>query len=125
MATGPADKGLDTFKDLVFDPLVNGAISKLLARAAWLSWGPVAFIVTQVVTLVANFLYKEFRELVNIGTIKLMNAEHQMAYEKASVAEYMAYKSKGLDSPEFRKAREQNKKDLAKFVHWTVSNSVQ
>lgn len=124
MARGPADSVLDSFKSLVFDPLVKVAIDKILLKVTFLAWGPLAFLFTKLVVWISDLLYAEFREVINIGTIRVMNAEHQMAYEKASIEEYMVSKDKGINSPEFRKARDENKKRLAKFVHYVVSNGL-
>jgi hypothetical protein len=116
MAAGPADKALDLFKDLVFDPLVKLAISRIIALAPWLSFGPISFIVGQVVTYVAGIVYEVMKDFINFEVILLRNAEHQKALIDALTALQKAAREKGTDSPEFRSLRESHKAALAKYA---------
>lgn len=118
MSAGPADKALDTFKGLVFDELVKLLISRVLGMAGWLAWGPVAFIVTKVITWVAEALYDALKEAVNFQVIILKNAAHQRAFAKATMELQSIADTAGINSPEFKVSREAHKNALAKFVRY-------
>ncbi len=120
MAKGPADAGLDTFKTLVFDPLVKGVIEKITASAGWLSFGPVAFIVSKLVTAIANALYDKLKLVINFQYIALLNEKHHKAYVEANTELRLIAKSQGINSPYFLEAREKRKKALALFVRSTL-----
>lgn len=116
MAAGPADKALDLFKDLVFDPMVKLVIQRIIGLASWLAFGPVAFIVGQVVTYVAGVVYDVMKDFINFEVILLRNAEHQKALIEALTDLQKIAKTNGIGSPEFRSAREAHKAALAKYA---------
>lgn len=118
MAAGPADKALDTFKTLVFDPMVNVVVGKVIGLAGWLAWGPISFLVTKVIVYVADVIYAELRGVINFNYIMLLNEKHHAAYVDAHLELKGIAKSKGIDSPEFKVAREKRKKALAEFVRY-------
>jgi hypothetical protein len=118
MAQGPADKVLDSFKMLVFDPLVKVGINQILGLAGWLSFGPVAFIITKVVTYVADVLYTLLRNTINFEVILLLNEAHHDAYVKASADLQGAFDQYGPGSEQFKKLRAVHGAALSKFVRW-------
>lgn len=119
MAAGPADKPLDTFRDLVFDPIVEKTILGIIALAPWVSFPPIAFIVKAAVRWIANFLYENMKEAINFEIILLKNVEHQKAFADASIELKKMARSKGIDSPEFRSLRNARKQDFAKLIRYT------
>ena len=116
MSAGPADKALDVFHDLVYVQIVKMATDSIIALAPWLAIPPVAWIVTQVVSYVAGVLYGFLRDTVNFEYIMLTNEVHHAAFVKASLDLKAIAAAKGIDSPEFRKARDEHKTALAVFV---------
>lgn len=118
MAAGPADKTLDTFKALVFDPIVKLVIGKVIGLAGFLSFGPVAFLVTKLVTYIADQLYLVLRDQVNFNYIMLANEKHHEAFVAAHLELKGIAQSKGIDSKEFKEAREKRRKALSEFVRW-------
>lgn len=119
MAAGPADKVLDTFKTLVFDRLVDLAIAQIIGLAPFLAFGPIAFIIRKVVVYITDKLYAGLQETINFQYVLLKNAQLHKAYVDASANIRDIAKAKGIDSPEFRKARDEHKIALAKFVRYT------
>jgi len=118
MSAGPADKVLDTFKSLVFDELVKAAIAKIISQAAFLAWGPVAYIVGQVVTYVAGVLYEYMSDVINLEVILLKNSAYHAAYIEAHFRLQKVAKEKGIESPEFKTEREKHKAALSRFVRY-------
>lgn len=119
MSTGPADKALDTFKSLIYDPLVEQLVVKTIALAGFLSWGPIAFVVSKVITWVANELYEHLSRAINFQVILLQNELHHRDYVKAAKALKEEAERNGIDSPQFREARAKHKAALSRFVRYT------
>lgn len=118
MSAGPADQALDLFKSLVFDQITKMAISQILGLSPFLAWGPVAFIVGQAVAYVAGVLYNLLKDTINLEVILLKNAAFHKAYVEAAYSINRIAKEKGIDSPEFRKARDAHKAALSQFVRY-------
>lgn len=118
MSTGPADKALDTFKSLVFDPLVEQVIARTIALAGWLGWGPVAFLVSKIFTWAANELYEALSQTINFQVILLKNEQFHKDFVVAAKALKEEAERNGIDSPQFRQAREKHKIALRKFVRY-------
>ncbi len=118
MSAGPADKALDVFKDVVFDQLVKAAITYIVGLAPFLSFGPIAFIISKVVTYVAGLLYLEMKEAINFQVILLNNRSLHDKFVTAQIELRKIALEKGIDSPEFRVNREAHKKALAEFSRY-------
>ncbi len=116
MAAGPADKAIDLFKDLVFDPLVKYAIGYIVGLAPFLAFGPISFIIGQVVTYVAGIIYEQLKDTINLEVILLNNAAHHAAFVSAEIELKKIALTKGIDSPEFYDSREKHKIALAVFA---------
>lgn len=118
MAKGPADNALDTFKELVFDAIVRMLISRIISLAGWLSFGPVSFIVSQVVFYISNQLYALLREQINFQFIMLRNDKFHAEYVKASLDLQAAFDKFGGESKEFQELRDAHKKSLSDFIRY-------
>ncbi len=116
MATGPADKILDVFKDLVFDTALKLVINKIIAQAAFLSWGPIAYLVGVAVNYIGGLLYEALREYINLEVIILKHEAHHKAFVSAQIALRGIAQTKGIESQEFQDARSIHKAALAKFL---------
>lgn len=106
----------DIFKSLIFDTLVKIAIEKIIALAPWLSFGPISFVVSTVVTMIANKLYEVLKEVVNLELIILKNDAHQRAFISAAIQLKSVATKYGPDSMEFTEYREKHKKALSDLI---------
>lgn len=106
----------DLFKDLVWDLLVKAALSKLFAAIPWLGWGPVGILVGWIVGMLADYLYDAVKMTIDLQVIAFKNEQHRREYDKAGVTLKLIARDKGIDSPEFKAARDENKKSLSRFV---------
>lgn len=119
MSAGPADRALDVFKSLVFDQLTKAAIAQILGLSPFLAWGPIAYIIGQAVVYVGDVIYNQLKDAVNLEVILIKNEAFHKAYVNASLSISKIAKEKGIDSPEFRKARDEHKAALSKFVRYS------
>lgn len=110
----------DLFKDLIWQPIVKLILAELFKLLPFLAWGPLGPIVTLIVTYLAEKIFTAVKLFVDLQVISLKNKEHQAAYDRASVSLKIIAKDKGIDSPEFRKARDENKAALSDFVKFAT-----
>ena len=108
----------DQFKDLIWDMVVRALLTKLLAAVPFLAWGPLAPLVSFVITQIADKIYDLIVEYIEFSSISIRNLEHRKAFDAASVKLKILARDKGIDSEEFKKAREEQRKALSQFVRF-------
>lgn len=106
------------FKALVWDALVKAAIARLFAAVPFLAWGPVGFLVSHLLTKFADKLFEAASMAIAMEKIILTNEAHLKEYERASVKLKIIAREKGIESPEFKEARDAEKAALSKFVQF-------
>jgi hypothetical protein len=85
--------------------------------------GPPRPIVSFVVGIFTDKLYEAFKEVVKVEAIAFHNAGAQRAYTAAVLELRELASGPGIDSEEFKLAREQHKKALSEFVRFGVARS--
>lgn len=98
----------DLFKSLVWEPAIKAATVSYPILAIW----PIsAFIKT-----ISNYIFSGVAKVVDLGAIKLLNAEHESAFIKASVTLIVIAHDKGVESAEFKNAHNQALIALSRFT---------
>jgi hypothetical protein len=110
----------DTFKVFVWDALVQIAIQRLFKAIPWLGFGPVGVVVSWVAGMLAEQLYDAAKLVIDLKTVAFVNEVHRKAYENASIKLAVLAHDKGIDSDEFKVARDEHKKALHQFVLFNV-----
>lgn len=125
MSEGPLDKGLDVFKELVWDTLVEKAIQQQLISliGASLAGGPLGAFLGWILVKFAGALYGHISKIANLHAIAFKNEEAQETYDRASVKLQIIYDQSGVDSEEYTNARIENKKRLKDLVQFDVARS--
>ncbi len=113
---------MNPFQELLWSTLINAALKGLFALLPALGWGPVGYIVTWVVGYFSDILFKGLSEVLDLEKIAIKNNELRQAYDRASVTLAILARDKGIDSPEYREARNENKDALSKLVRWADPN---
>lgn len=108
------------FKSLVWDNLVKAAIKKIFVAAPFLAWGPLGIVAKYVIGKIADKLYEALKEAIDMQRIAFRNKDLRKGYERASVTLRIIAQDRGIDSDEFKKAREEHKKNLAAFVRFST-----
>jgi len=106
------------FKSFVWDAAAKYAVSQIFLAVPFLSLGPLAPIVTWVVTLIADKIYMAIEVVMDLQTIAFKNQAHKEAFDKASLRLKLVAQVKGIDSEEFRKERDAQKEKLSEFVRF-------
>lgn len=110
--------GEGLFKDLFWDLSVQAALTALFAYVPVLNVWPLRGIVTGIITLFTDKMYSLMKLLIDVTAIKFTNGEHQRAFDSAAVKLKIIAHDRGIDSDEFRKAREDAKASLSRFVRF-------
>lgn len=114
------DAVLDLFKELIWDAAVKMALEKLFAKVAFLAWGPFGAAITWIVEKYGDELYEIIHTYIDLKLIVFRNKELLARYADASVRLKLAAAG-GLDTPEFRKARDEDKIALSNFMRLAVA----
>lgn len=114
-------EGQDLFKELVWHSLVKAALSRLFLAVPFLGWGPFGYVISYFAMKYADELYDAVKLLIEVEVIVFRNKEFEKSYNDASVKLHIIAKDKGIDSPEFRSARDEDKKRLSDLVRFNVA----
>lgn len=117
-----ADAILDTFKELVWDSIVEVALQELF-QIKFLAWGPLKAFITWVALRFSEKLYKALSKMVNLRIIVLQNEEFHREYAKSSIVLSTIANQSGIESQEFKKARNENKDHLQPFVRYAIARA--
>jgi hypothetical protein len=108
------------FKELVWDNLIKIGLLALFADAPVFAIWPLRQIVTTLVSVLSEKLFSALKTVTDVTAIPLINSQHQRAFDAASVKLKIIAHDKGIDSDEFKKAREDAKVALAQFVRFSA-----
>lgn len=109
------------FKSLLWDTTVEGLLAHIYASAPWLTLWPLKQVTSGLVTLATDKFYSILKTFVDVETISFVNAEHAKAYDSASLKLKVIALEKGVDSEEFRKAKDDAKAALSQLVRFGAS----
>jgi len=120
--TDPVDVAFDVFKALVWDNLVTAGVKSLALIpyvGPFFAWGPISAVIQFLVeTFITNPLYMGLQLVVDLDVIVLRNEEAQRTYEAASVSLKIVAGERGIQSQEFKDAREKHKQEMSQFTRF-------
>lgn len=117
-ANRPLTNAENIFKTLVWDPIILSGETYLFANVPFLNLPVINQIDRGILNLAADWLFEQIRTLVDVTAIKLVNHDHQVAYDDASIQLMVIAHDKGINSDEFTKARDAAKVALSKFTQF-------
>lgn len=106
----------EIFKSLVWDSVIKGWLTALYASSPIAAFFKPA--IDLAVKMIGDLFFSKIRLVVDIGAIKLLDEQANAAYRKASVTLAVIAHDKGIDSNEFKNARENAKQALSDFVRF-------
>jgi len=104
------------YKELVWDTTITAGLAVAETYVAVLRAPVIKGLFEFTVRTVGNWIYKNLVLVTDIAAIHLVNADHQAAYDKASLVLEVIAHDKGIDSPEFARARDEAKIALSRFA---------
>ncbi len=118
IANTPLSEAEQIFKSLIWDPLVLSGEASLFLAIPVLNTPILRKIETALIHKLSDWLWDQIRLLIDIEAIRLVNSEHQVAFANASLKLRVIALEKGIDSDEFKQARDSAARDLAKFTNF-------
>lgn len=111
----------DAFKDLVWFSIVKAALGRLFTLVPLLGWGPIGHVITFFAMKFGEQLFDAISKVVRIEILEFKNDETRKAFDSAAVKLKLTARSYGLESEQFKVARNEYQKKLSGFVMYDVS----
>lgn len=108
------------FKDLVWDNAVEALRVIIFTRAPYLNFWPVKQIISAILTSFSDKLYSSIVLVADISLIKFKNEQHKRQFEAESIRLAVIAQNKGIDSQEFKDARQAAKIALSRFTRFDI-----
>jgi hypothetical protein len=108
----------DLFKSIAWDTALQMALAALFAYVPVLAVPPLKQIISGLAGLASDAFYKFFKMYFDCGAIVFLNAEHQAAFTKATVATKIIGVEKGVASPEYKKSKEAARAAFIAYSHF-------
>lgn len=106
------------FHDLIWMPALKAGETVLEGWAPLLALPVLKQVDEFVIEQVAEYLFSQLVTLIDVTAIRLVNAEHQVAYDQASLKLKVIAHDQGINSDAFKAARDDAKKALSQFVRF-------
>lgn len=107
------------FKDLIWTPGVLAGELAIEGAVPFFALPVIKNIEEGVVNALSDWFFNQFILLIDVTAIRLVNAAHQAAYDSASLQLKVIAYDNGIDSDEFKKARDAAKLALSKFTQFS------
>jgi hypothetical protein len=106
----------EIFKSLVWDQSVNALLVIVFIEAPYLNVWPLRQIITSFTNLMSDKLFEAMTLFVDVSVIKLKNEAHHKEYVRESTKLAIVLHEKGINSDEYKKAREKARLALSRFT---------
>lgn len=113
----------DLVKVLLWDVLVKAALQRLFLLVPLLGWGPIGMVVSHYAFKLTDFMYEQMADYISITIIAARNKKFESEFNKAAINLKLIAMQKGIQSDEYRSAREQHKKALSDFVRFNPART--
>lgn len=111
-------KGLDLFRTLVFDNVVDAAIIEY--EGPLVATPIVGTVIKEIEEKFADILYNKLGGQVVLASVLFVDIAHRKAFETASIGLKQIAIEHGLNSPEYKDAHEREKQALKKFGQFNI-----
>ncbi len=104
------------FKDLIWTPIIKGGEIALEGAVPILAL-PVIMQVDQfIIQELTDWMFNNFVMFLDVTAIKIVNAEHQAAFDRASVKLQIVLSESGPNSTQYQEARDAAKQSLSQYI---------
>lgn len=104
------------FKSLVWDNLVKAELTSLYASSTILTFFKP--LIDAIMTVITNSLFSNFKTYIDLGAVQLLDSQAESTFRTASITLAILAHDKGVNSDEFKKARENAKSALSTFIRY-------
>lgn len=105
------------FKDLVWDPMIRAGEWWIEGEVPLLDAPVIKQADEALINTIFDAIYQGIIKIIDIESIKMTSAARQTAYDASSIRLMVVASDSGIDSEEYRKARDEELVELAKFTH--------
>lgn len=113
----------DLFKDLVFDVIAREVIRRLLVMIPLLSFGPIGFLVTELLMKFAKMFYDYQKEVIKFYRFEFINETNQKAFDEQMQNLKKLETDPNATDEDRKKALDEAKKKMAHLVRYSVNNA--
>lgn len=110
-----------TFKSLVWDNALKLGLELLFANAPYLNVWIVRSIISSIAKMSTDWLYAALKTVADMSAIPLINAQLKSRFDNDSVALRIVAMKHGIDSQEFKEAREEAADAFAEFFRFNAT----
>lgn len=114
---------IDTVKDIIWDNLIDAALTALFVKYSWLAWGPLKWFVTYIVEKFTDEFYVFASTFLNLKAIALRNKKDQEKYTESSVRLYLLAREYGVKSKQYLEYKDAAKADFKETIQFGVAKS--
>lgn len=107
---------MDLYKDLIFDTIMEAAVKKLIVRFPAFGMFPLNLFLSWFASHLAEAFYVVMKSL----NVTFENARLRQEFDNSSVALKIIATEKGIESDEFKEARQKHKQKLSEFARLTI-----
>lgn len=93
-------------------------LGALFAWQPWLNTWPLGNFIRGMTEFLSEKLFKFIRLVIDLRVIKFVNEKNQAAFDRSMVTLKAMARGYGIDSEEFKRARENAKQNFADFVRF-------
>lgn len=104
------------FKDLLWDVGVTALKTYLRGLVSFLNWPIVSRVFEAIVLKASEWLFDIIVTTIDVDYIRITDPLHRATYDSAQLKLKLIAHSKGIDSDEFKKARDEARASLSTFV---------
>lgn len=105
------------FKSLIWDPMIQAGEVWIEGAVPFLDLPIIKQLDEAAISAIASAIFNQMVTLVDVAAIRLVNAEHQAAYDSASEQLAVIADEQGVTSDAFRQAQDKALASLAQFTH--------
>lgn len=106
------------FKDLVWTPLLAVGENALIVEVPFLGLPVISTVFKGTIGLVSDWIFNQLSLGVDLTAIKLVNDEHEAAFQSASLQLAIVAHDNGVNSPEYTAAKQKAMLALSKFTEF-------
>lgn len=110
----------DLFRTIVWDNLTEATLTLIFTEAPVLNIWPIGPLLRAAVRYISDKLFQSLRLFVDLAAIPILNEEHRRKYDAAAVALQAIAIRSGVDSDEYRKAKDNAKAAFAQLVRFNA-----
>ena len=116
-AYAPLTEAEQVFKDLIWTPMITAGENWLEAEVPFLDLPIIKQLDETTLQTITDAIYAQICLLIDVGSIQLVNAENQAAYDAASENLVVVGAEQGVNSDAYKAALAKSLAELSAFTH--------